>query len=298
MKRRIENKPSSTAAWTCTSRAISFMESNPMYKSNDFIAPKLLPKFLQAFFKTEMFREFFKRRFIPSGMYEYLIARTKYIDAVFESVAENGIEQILIFGAGYDSRGIRLYNQEKGFRVFELDAPETQKAKIGQLKKRGISINRNMVFISIDFNKESLRDKLIESGFDRNKKSLFVLEGLTMYLEREAVDSTFKIIDEFSASGSEIVFDYIYLSVLKRHNALYGEKEIYATVKNANEEWCFGIEKGELKLFLEAYHFSVVEDLSPEDLQNKYFSDDRRGVIGKINGTHCIAYAIKKKSNI
>ena len=265
-----------------------------MYKSNDSVAPKLLPGFLQALFKTKMFREIFKRKFIPSGMYEYLIARTKYIDAVFENAAENGIKQILIFGAGYDSRGIRFYNKEKEIRVFELDAPETQKAKVRLLKKRGILFDRNLVFIPIDFNKESLRDKLIESGFDRNKKSLFILEGLTMYLDSEAVGSTLKIIDEFSAAGSEIIFDYIYLSVLNRQNALYGEKEIYSTAKSANEEWSFGIEKGGLKLFLEAYHFSVVEDLSPVDLQNKYFNDDSFGIVSKINGTHCIAFATKK----
>ena len=78
----------------------------------------------------------------------------------------------LIFGAGFDSRGIRFADLNKKTNIFELDAPVTQEAKISQLKKRGIEINPNITFIPIDFNKESLEDKLIESGFTKNRKSL------------------------------------------------------------------------------------------------------------------------------
>ncbi|HOO27706.1 MAG TPA: class I SAM-dependent methyltransferase, partial [Lachnospiraceae bacterium] len=189
--KRIEEKPSRTAAWTCTCRALSYLESEPQYKSEDYIAPELLPKFLLVLFKIKLFRKLFKNILIPSGMYEYVIARTKYFDFVFENVIANGFEQILIFGAGYDTRSIRFLSGGQNIKIYELDAPNTQNAKISQLKKRGITVHPNVVFVPIDFNRESLKDKLIEAGFEKGKKSLFMLEGLTMYLDQKAVDSTF-----------------------------------------------------------------------------------------------------------
>ena len=73
----------------------------------------------------------------------------------------------------------------------------------------------------------------------------------------------------------------------------YGEKRIYIIVKNANEEWCFGINKGEAKTFLKAYGFNLTEDLGPDDLEDRYFKDKKGKATGRINGTHCIANARK-----
>jgi O-Methyltransferase involved in polyketide biosynthesis len=116
-------------------------------------------------------------------------------------------------------------------KFFELDAPVTQEAKINQLKKRGVEINPNTIFISIDFNKDSIENKLIESGFCKNKKSLFILESLTMYLDTGAIDNTFEVINRFAGDGSEVVFDYVYSSVLREENLYYGESEVYKGVK-------------------------------------------------------------------
>jgi len=282
-----------TAAWTCTSRALSYFESEQPYRSGDSVAPVLLPKFLFFLFKVKFFQNLFKYKIIPKGMYKYIIARTKYFDSVFENAVKNNFEQILIFGAGYDTRAIRLLSGNRAIKVFELDAPTTQTAKINQLKKRGVRIPPNAVFIPIDFNKESLKSRLTEAGFEKGRKSLFMLEGITMYLQKESIDSTFRVMDEFSGFGSEIVFDYIYLNVLKRENTLYGEKEIYKIVKSADEEWRYGIEKGRMGSFLKAYHFDLAEDLGPDDLEGMYFKDERSRKYGEINGTHAIAHAKK-----
>jgi len=58
------------------------------------------------------------------------------------------------------------------------------------------------------------------------KKSLFFLEGVTMYLSQEALDDTFRFIADVSGRGSLIVFDYIHAGVLRRENKYYGEKDI------------------------------------------------------------------------
>lgn len=291
-EKRIESKTSRTAEFTCMTRAASFYEKRPQYKNNDYIAPKLLPKFIVPIIKIGALRKFFTNRF-PSGMYEYVIARTKFIDSVFQKAISNEFDQILIFGAGFDSRGIRFGDLNKKTIIFELDAPVTQKAKINQLKKRGIRINPNITFISIDFNKESLEDKLIESGFTKNKRSLFILEGLTMYLNPEAIENTFSVINQFAGNDSELIFDYVYSSVLREENLYYGESEVLKHVNDANEPWSFGIEKGEIESFLKDRNLKLIQNLNSEDLENKFFTDEHGNKVAKVNGTHCITYAKK-----
>lgn len=296
--KRIENKTSRTAEFTCMIRAASFYEKETHYKSNDYIAPKLLPKFMVPIAKTGAIKYLFKNRLnfpkdVPKGMYEYVIARTKFIDSVFQKAISNEFDQILIFGAGFDSRGIRFADLNKKTKIFELDAPLTQEAKINQFKKRGIELNPNVIFISIDFNKESLEDKLIEFGFQKNKRSLFILEGLTMYLDHEAIESTFHIIDQFAGENSEVVFDYVYSSVLRGENLYYGESEVLKQVNDANEPWSFGIEKGKLDSFLKDKNLKLICSLNSDDLEDKFFKNEQGTIIAKVNGTHCITYALK-----
>lgn len=277
---------------TCLSRAASFLENREFYKSNDFIAVELVPRFFLFLLKRPLFRKLFMSKISPLGMYEYVIARTKFIDAVFLNALAAGFDQILIFGAGFDSRGIRLLNNAKT-RVFELDVPITQQAKIQQFKKRGITIPPDIVYISIDFTKESLADKLTEHDFKKNKRSLFILEGLVMYLDAESVDTTFRLIDAFAGKGSEVVFDHIYASVLRRENTLYGEQNIFEMVNKAGEAWTFGIEKDGIGSFLEKYHLRLLSNNTANDLEQKYFTDDRGTRVARINETHRIVHAVK-----
>ena len=292
-EKRIESKTSRTAEFTCLARAASFYEKKPQYNSNDWIATKLVPKFLLPLLKIGWIRHRFIHRYFPQGMYEYVIARTKYIDSIFQKAISHEFDQILLFGAGFDSRGIRFAHQHNSTKIFEMDMPITQNAKIKQLKRRGIEINPNIFFISIDFDRDSIGDKLLDSGFKKNKKSLFILEGLLMYLDDEAVNTTFQTINEFAGVGSEVVFDYVYSSVLRGENLYYGESGMLQRLQKEQEAWCFGIERGEIASFLEKRNLRLIQSLTAEDLEKKYFTDEHGAIAGKINGTHSIAYARK-----
>ena len=104
--RRIDSKSSRTADYTCMYRAASYLEKNELYKSEDYIAPRLIRGLIKFFVKYKPIN--YNWIFFPNGIYEYVIARTKYIDNIFKEAIENDIEQILIFGAGFDSRALRF----------------------------------------------------------------------------------------------------------------------------------------------------------------------------------------------
>ncbi len=293
MKRRIESSTSRTAEMTCVSRACSALETDSHYKSDDYIAPLLLPTLLKPLLHISLTRRLFSRVVAPNGVYEYVIARTKYIDAVFERALAEQFDQILIFGAGFDTRALRFQDRMQNTRIFELDAAITQQAKIGQYQKRHLTIPSNLKFIAIDFDKESLSMKLYEAGFDKQQRSLFILEGLLMYLQPESVHAAFKTIQDFAGKHSWIIFDYIYASVLRNEGIYYGETRMVQTVSGVGEQWHFGIEKGEIEQFLAAYGLKLIDHKDAQELEKTYFSDSDGNVIGRVNGTHCLVTAEK-----
>jgi len=149
MARRIESKASVTADIVCGCRAISYVETNKLYKSEDWIAPKLLPRKIQILTKIPIARYILRKIIGAKGIYEWVIARTRYIDNVFIQVAKKGVSQILIFGAGFDSRGIRFHEKFRNTKIFELDVATTQATKKDQFKKRGITIPNNIIFVPV-----------------------------------------------------------------------------------------------------------------------------------------------------
>jgi methyltransferase (TIGR00027 family) len=288
IEKRIERTTSRTAAMICMSRAASYLESNRYYHSDDHIAVKILPRFIRVLIHISLFRNLLLRLFAPLGVYEYVIARTKYIDAVFEKTLADRFDQILLFGAGYDTRALRFQDKAQQTRIFELDEPHTQQAKINQLGRRNLGIPPNLVFIAIDFEKESLSQKLKMAGFQKGQRSLYILEGLLMYLEPESVQETFQSIREYSSTGNRVVFDYIQASVLRHENTLYGEAELVKSVRKAGEPWRFGIEPGEIESFAEAQGFKVDDHKCAQALEATYFKDKDGRMVGRVNGAHCI----------
>ena len=133
--------------------------------------------------------------------------------------------------------------------------------------------------------------KLDQAGFKRDARSLFILEGVLMYLLPQSVDQTFRTIRELAGAGSEIVFDYIYASVLRHEDKYYGEKGFAETVAKTGEQWRFGIEKGEIRQFLSKYGLELRDHRDASELEEMYFKDSSGRIVGRINGTHCLARA-------
>ena len=296
-QKRIETTTSRTAEWICLTRAISSLERDPHYKSDDHLALRLLPDRFRMLLRIPGFGRLFIRFVAAKWLYEYIIARTKYIDAAFQEALANHFDQILIFGAGFDTRALRLQNGSGVTRVFELDVPITQQAKIEQYRQRKLDIPANLTFVPIDFDKESLPARLEQAGFEKQKKSLFILEGLLMYLQPESVHETFQTIQSLAGAGSQVVFDYVYASVLQgKVPYAAAETKVMESVAREGEPWQFGIEKGTLEQFLSAYGFQLCDESDAAKLEQRFFSDETGRIIGHVNRTHCLVQAVKFRS--
>lgn len=282
-----------TAAFMCLARAASYKDSRECYNGPDNIAYELTPKKLKPIIKSRQLFRAFNRWLYAKGSYEYVIARTKYIDAAFKQALEEGFDQIVVFGAGFDSRAIRLAQYNKATTVFEVDARTTQREKIKALESRKISQPTNLVYVPVDFDKEQLEEKMLQAGFKTGCKTLFTLEGVTMYLTLEGIDSTFRFVSNSSSKGSIVVFDHIYAGVLRGENRYYGEEGMAESVAKAGEKFQFGLEEGEAGAFVGKFGFNLKECCGVKQLLERYFKNSKGEVIAKMNGTQAIVTAIK-----
>jgi methyltransferase (TIGR00027 family) len=291
--KRIEATTSRTAEWTCMSRAASSLEEDSHYRSDDDIAALLVPSFVRVLLHLSPIRVLFRRVAAPKGIYEYVIARTKYIDAAFKQALADRFDQIVLLGAGFDTRALRFQSDLGEIKVYELDSPLTQRAKIDRLRQRGLFVPPNVAFVGIDFERESLTRKLNEIGLRDNERSLFILEGVLMYLQPESADATMRTIRAFAGKGSRLVFDYARSSVLRGENTTYGERGVTRSVARVNEEWRFGIEPSQLESFLSTYGFRLKDHEDSSNLEKLYFQDSAGQVVGRVNGTQCLVTAEK-----
>jgi O-methyltransferase involved in polyketide biosynthesis len=106
MRRSAAAKAKSTAQLTALSRATAYLDDEPRLRTPDHLAIRFLDPGLAFLARSRLFRKLlgrvYERRF-PGG-YLYAIARTKYIDQVLQRELEAGTDQVVILGAGYDSR--------------------------------------------------------------------------------------------------------------------------------------------------------------------------------------------------
>jgi methyltransferase (TIGR00027 family) len=290
-EKRIEAKASQTAGYTCFSRACAARERDPRLRGSDYLAERIIPFGARLMAAIPFVRRMVMAKLFPAGIYEYVLARTKELDAAFLAALEARFDQIVLLGAGFDTRALRFADRNRGTRIFELDVPPTLDPKEKILRRKRIRIPETLTFVRINFDKEDLSAALSKAGFQNGRKDLFLMEGITMYLTAEAVDRNFAFIRQHAAPGSRVVFDYIHASVLRHENRFYGEREIFETVARAGEGWTFGLENGEVEPFLEQRGFRLLAHHTPDELQKKHLTAEDGTPLGRINGTHCIAVA-------
>ncbi len=163
-------------------------------------------------------------------------ARVTFMDAAVERHLAT-INQFVILGAGFDTRAFRLPRPGQ-IRCFEVDMPETQASKRQLLEKAGID-STVVAFVAADFETEDWLAQLVEAGFDPDNPAVFLWEGVIMYLDRPAVESTLRKIAS-TANGSVLVFDYFTVEPL-RSPGLYWRFGRAAT-RAAGEPLRFGID--------------------------------------------------------
>ncbi len=210
------------------------------------------------------------------GITGFVVARCRYIDDYLDECLQKGIAQVVILGAGLDSRAYRFDELKGQAKVLEVDQPATQSAKIARLKKIFHQLPPYVTYVPIDFNEETL-EKLAEYGYDRSLQTLFIWEGVAAYLRPDAVDATLAWVCSNSAPGSSIIFDYIYPSAFSSEHVRTEVKLSQLTRRITGEPLVFGIEMDQIVDFMTQRGFTSVANAGAEDFRKQLFIGPNKG---------------------
>jgi methyltransferase (TIGR00027 family) len=284
-------KPSQSAGFTTFCRACANKERDEGLRGPDYLAKVFHVGWPRVLLATSWLTLPIARRALP-GVYEYLFARTEFFDELFKQALEENCPQIVLLGAGCDSRAYRFESLVKDTTIYELDHPATQQVKRELLKRGGIAVPEYVRFVAADLNSGLLGDVLASHGLQRDERTLFLMEGVIYYLTAEGVDSLLQSMRDYSSPGSSVAFDYIVDSMVRGTCDRYGAQQMASRVASAGEVFRFGIDDHEIESFLGDRGFQLSQRLTPEDLKATYLARDNHLAQRKIAGFYSIAQAV------
>ena len=240
--------PSKTAVYVAAARALGSKDPDPQLRNPDYLAIKFLgPRERTVLPDIPMdaldldFDGAMKQLgpHLPVAVMTY---RTKRFDAALLDARQNGARQVVVLGAGFDSRAYRFQSQLGDVRVMEVDYGPTQAYKKRRLGEILEVIPPNVSFVPMDFTKDNLLDQLRKAGYSEEQNTFFLWEGVTYYLPESAVKDTLHFVRDHSASRSRIAFDYFGASNPSVNNprhvyARWGEPVIFGFPNDSAHEY-------------------------------------------------------------
>ncbi len=210
------------------------------------------------------------------GIFGGQICRTRYLDEVVQSAFADGIGQLVILGAGLDTRPYRLAGMNH-VKAFEVDLPWVQAEKKKRVQQHLGRLPENVTFIPTDFDSQTLDAVFAGTAFDATRPVVFIWEGVTQYITAQAVQSTLAFIGK-SAPGSVVAFTYVLKSVIERRSTIPGaDKMLDLVAKSA--PWVFGLDPLDVEPFIKPFHLTLKADIGSAEYQAKYLKPIGRTLV-------------------
>lgn len=216
-------------------------------------------------------------------------ARVRYFDDVAGNAPGEGFTQLVIFGAGYDTRAYRIGSLKEHVRVFEVDRPETLKRKTTVLESIFGHLPGHVAFVPYEIDEGNTWAGIEAAGYSRKERTLFIIEGLVMYLPRPAVEGLLSEIARHAGAGSAVLFDFIPQSMADGSSDAEGGRMIRDFTISIGEPIRSGFVPGEIVPFLGGLGFGNVQVISSPSYAKMYYTGKNAG--RKVSGLLSFAYA-------
>jgi len=267
--------PSRTSILTAAARAFGSREPDASVRNPDFLADRLIGPAERALIAEHALSQALDQDYAEAsqnpevfGFSWLMLVRTRFIDELLERAVRNGARQVVILGAGFDTRVHRFADLLKDCKVIEVDYGATQDYKKQRVAAAIGSHPANLIYAPIDFAHEDLGDVLRRAGFRPDEKTFYICEGVSMYVPEAGVRSTLRTIATQSAPGSSLMLEY-----MNRGGVEVSAKYPMGVVKNAidwGEPFLFGVPDGQDREFFEECGLQLGEALkvgSPETIK-------------------------------
>jgi methyltransferase (TIGR00027 family) len=203
------------------------------------------------------------------GAVTFVLARHRAID---DLILKNPSDQVVFLGAGYDTRAARLCKRLCQSLVFEVDHPDTARRKSKLASKVYADVElAPTVPVAIDFAHESIESRLCDAGLNLGARTIWVWEGVSMYLPEQVVRETLELFARLSGHGSLAIFD---LLSNPRRTGLIADAQ--AQVLGLAMEWIYSepflwhCPQERMADFFASCGLAVLEDLGLDELIGRY----------------------------
>lgn len=270
------NTPSKTAQYMALYRAIETRRPKHRRLFTDPYAIHFLDRGYRLACRLATFSPFEQllyriiQRRIPGALASGL-ARTRLIDDLLKDTVPEGAQQVMILGAGFDTRNLRLTNLQD-IPVIEIDHPDTARRKLQILGRHLAALPKNTRYLSIDFNNQNLEDLFQQHAVDLSIPTTLIWEGVTNYLEKDAIDAVFTLAGKF-AKGSSVIFTYIDKKVLENPALYYGAARLLKDLDAIGERWTFGFHPSGLPSCLAAFGLELTADSGAAEYCRQYLPE-------------------------
>jgi methyltransferase (TIGR00027 family) len=255
-----EHRSSVTAQWVAVWRALGVILPDEAQLIADpwgqRLAPAPLALLLRLPFWSPALRPGLRLALLPlvAGAV-HMQVRTRLIDDEIERFVAAGGRQLVILGAGFDARALRLRPALRGSRVFEVDHPATQR------EKRARFGEGSATYVPWNFESDpvgGLPARLAEAGHDPARPTLTVWEGVTLYLSEPAIAATSAAIAAWSAPGSRLAFTYVERDEIEHPSP--GTRLVMWLAAKKGEPFTFGWAPAELGAWWAEHGFTLTVD--------------------------------------
>lgn len=216
----------------------------------------------------------------------FMAARSRFAEDELASAFAQGVRQYVVLGAGLDTFAYR--NPHAGLRVFEVDHPATQEWKRQQLHAAGIAVPPSLTFVAVDFERQTLAERLRESGLKADDAAFFSWLGVTPYLTREACLLTLSLIAKMPA-GSGVVFDFAIDHDLLKPGQRQAFDALSKRVARYGEPFQLFFDPSQLQHVLKSLGFNRTELVQGKELNARYFKGRKDGLLVRGGVGHLMA---------
>jgi methyltransferase (TIGR00027 family) len=199
------------------------------------------------------------------------LSRARYAEDSLEEAVGLGVKQYVVLGAGFDTFAFRRPELLERLQVFEVDHPITQAFKRRRLAELGWEQPAQLHFVPVDFEQETLTEALTRSSYDPRALGFFSWLGVTYYLTRDAVSATLRSIAGLSPADTAVVFDYLDTDAFVPERAAKRIQVMLEAFRQQSMPLITGFDPSTLSAGLAQLGLRLHEDLSPADIQERYF---------------------------
>jgi methyltransferase (TIGR00027 family) len=208
------------------------------------------------------------------GIYGGMLCRKRYADDRAREALAAGIPQVVILGAGLDTKAYRLVAPQD-VAAFEVDQPESIAYKENRLRAIYGRIPDDVTLVSINFETDDLATALTARGFDFASPALFVWEAVTQYLTEDAVRKTLGVLAQ-AATGSQFIFTFVLRDYIEGVN-MYGCEKMYQNFV-AKHVWKFGLAPDGVAPLLNEYSWTEREQVGHAEFIARYIAPTGRNL--------------------